>query len=153
MWRPPRHREQGSLPHAHLLFGNWINELYRITPFDLSKFARGKASIVSTYADLCRYDGAAAAGFDLLRQSFDGRISAKPGPLQQDVAVGQKCDGQLLDRALLAADWLTRFWILPNVVKGRHGCRLYLTFIAALTFSITWSIEKEAGRWRGGKSL
>jgi homoserine O-succinyltransferase len=23
--------------HAHLLFGNWINEMYQTTPFDLTK--------------------------------------------------------------------------------------------------------------------
>jgi homoserine O-succinyltransferase/O-acetyltransferase len=31
---PPENRWRS---HAHLLFGNWINELYQTTPFDLSK--------------------------------------------------------------------------------------------------------------------
>jgi homoserine O-succinyltransferase len=32
--RPPENRWRS---HAHLLFGNWINQLYQTTPFDLSK--------------------------------------------------------------------------------------------------------------------
>ena len=32
--RPPENRWRS---HAHLLFGNWINEVYQTTPFDLSK--------------------------------------------------------------------------------------------------------------------
>ena len=32
--QPPENRWRS---HAHLLFGNWINELYQSTPFDLSK--------------------------------------------------------------------------------------------------------------------
>ena len=32
--RPPENRWRS---HAHLLFGNWINEIYQTTPFDLSK--------------------------------------------------------------------------------------------------------------------
>jgi homoserine O-succinyltransferase len=31
---PPENRWRS---HAHLLFGNWINEVYQTTPFDLSK--------------------------------------------------------------------------------------------------------------------
>ena len=31
---PPENRWRS---HAHLLFGNWINELYQTTPFDISK--------------------------------------------------------------------------------------------------------------------
>ena len=30
---PPQNRWRS---HAHLLFGNWINELYQTTPFDIS---------------------------------------------------------------------------------------------------------------------
>jgi homoserine O-succinyltransferase len=41
--RPPENRWRS---HAHLLFGNWINELYQTTPFDVSKIGtaelRGK---------------------------------------------------------------------------------------------------------------
>jgi homoserine O-succinyltransferase len=32
--RPPTNRWRS---HAHLLFGNWLNEIYQTTPFDLSK--------------------------------------------------------------------------------------------------------------------
>ena len=32
--RPPQNRWRS---HAHLLFGNWINEVYQTTPFDLAK--------------------------------------------------------------------------------------------------------------------
>jgi homoserine O-succinyltransferase/O-acetyltransferase len=32
--RPPENRWRS---HAHLLFGNWINELYQTTPFDMAK--------------------------------------------------------------------------------------------------------------------
>jgi homoserine O-succinyltransferase len=32
--KPPENRWRS---HAHLLFGNWINELYQTTPFDLAK--------------------------------------------------------------------------------------------------------------------
>ena len=32
--RPPENRWRS---HAHLLFGNWINQLYQTTPFDLSQ--------------------------------------------------------------------------------------------------------------------
>jgi homoserine O-succinyltransferase len=27
--------------HAHLLYGNWINEIYQSTPFDLAQIGRG----------------------------------------------------------------------------------------------------------------
>ena len=30
--QPPRNRWRS---HAHLLYGNWINEIYQTTPFDL----------------------------------------------------------------------------------------------------------------------
>ena len=32
--QPPENRWRS---HAHLLFGNWINEVYQTTPFDLAK--------------------------------------------------------------------------------------------------------------------
>lgn len=32
--RPPENRWRS---HAHLLFGNWINQLYQTTPFDLEE--------------------------------------------------------------------------------------------------------------------
>jgi homoserine O-succinyltransferase len=32
--RPPENRWRS---HAHLLFGNWINEVYQTTPYDLSR--------------------------------------------------------------------------------------------------------------------
>lgn len=35
--RPPENRWRS---HAHLLFGNWINQLYQTTPFDLSKIGQ-----------------------------------------------------------------------------------------------------------------
>ena len=31
---PMRHPENRWRSHAHLLFGNWINEVYQTTPFD-----------------------------------------------------------------------------------------------------------------------
>ena len=31
--------------HAHLLFGNWINELYQTTPFDMVKIGAAPALI------------------------------------------------------------------------------------------------------------
>jgi homoserine O-succinyltransferase len=34
---PPENRWRS---HAHLLFGNWINELYQSTPFDLKDIGR-----------------------------------------------------------------------------------------------------------------
>ncbi len=34
---PPRNRWRS---HAHLLFGNWINELYQTTPFDMARIGR-----------------------------------------------------------------------------------------------------------------
>lgn len=36
--RPPENRWRS---HAHLLFGNWINELYQTTPFDIGEIGRG----------------------------------------------------------------------------------------------------------------
>ena len=48
---------------------------------------------------------------------------------------------------------LTRFWISRIGSRGVIGCPATCTFIDAFTFSITWSIENDAGRWRGGKSL
>lgn len=38
--KPPQNRWRG---HAHLLFGNWINEIYQTTPFDISQI--GEASL------------------------------------------------------------------------------------------------------------
>ena len=35
---PPQNRWRG---HAHLLFGNWINEIYQPTPYDLQKIGTG----------------------------------------------------------------------------------------------------------------
>ena len=35
---PPQNRWRG---HAHLLFGNWINEIYQTTPYDLEKIGTG----------------------------------------------------------------------------------------------------------------
>ncbi|MCJ8149734.1 homoserine O-acetyltransferase MetA [Shinella sedimenti] len=35
---PPQNRWRG---HAHLLFGNWINEIYQTTPYDLAKIGTG----------------------------------------------------------------------------------------------------------------
>jgi homoserine O-succinyltransferase/O-acetyltransferase len=35
--RPPENRWRS---HAHLLFGNWINEVYQTTPFDLAEIGR-----------------------------------------------------------------------------------------------------------------
>jgi homoserine O-succinyltransferase len=37
--RPPENRWRG---HAHLLFGNWINEIYRTTPFDIAAIGGGR---------------------------------------------------------------------------------------------------------------
>ena len=36
--RPPENRWRS---HAHLLFGNWINQLYQTTPFDIAKIGSG----------------------------------------------------------------------------------------------------------------
>ena len=36
--RPPENRWRS---HAHLLFGNWINEIYQTTPFDIAEIGRG----------------------------------------------------------------------------------------------------------------
>ena len=36
--RPPLNRWRS---HAHLLYGNWINEIYQSTPFDLGKIGQG----------------------------------------------------------------------------------------------------------------
>lgn len=35
--KPPRNRWRS---HAHLLYGNWINEIYQSTPFDISEIGR-----------------------------------------------------------------------------------------------------------------
>lgn len=37
---PARQPENRWRSHAHLLFGNWINELYQTTPFDLAEIGR-----------------------------------------------------------------------------------------------------------------
>ena len=37
---PERQPENRWRSHAHLLFGNWINELYQTTPFDISAIGR-----------------------------------------------------------------------------------------------------------------
>lgn len=36
---PPQNRWRS---HAHLLFGNWINEIYQTTPYDLADIAKGR---------------------------------------------------------------------------------------------------------------
>ena len=36
--RPPSNRWRS---HAHLLYGNWINEIYQTTPFDLAEIGKG----------------------------------------------------------------------------------------------------------------
>ena len=36
--QPPENRWRS---HAHLLFGNWINQLYQTTPFDIAKIGGG----------------------------------------------------------------------------------------------------------------
>ncbi|MCQ4632875.1 homoserine O-acetyltransferase MetA [Shinella lacus] len=38
---PPQNRWRG---HAHLLFGNWINEIYQTTPYDLENIGTGARS-------------------------------------------------------------------------------------------------------------
>jgi homoserine O-succinyltransferase/O-acetyltransferase len=38
---PTRQPENRWRSHAHLLFGNWINQLYQTTPFDVSEVGRG----------------------------------------------------------------------------------------------------------------
>ncbi len=42
--------------HAHLLFGNWINEIYQMTPYDLSEIGKDLAA-----------DGGAGTGADFVR--------------------------------------------------------------------------------------
>ena len=37
---PGRQPENRWRSHAHLLFGNWINEMYQTTPFDLADIGR-----------------------------------------------------------------------------------------------------------------
>ena len=37
---PQRQPENRWRSHAHLLFGNWINEVYQSTPFDLAEIGR-----------------------------------------------------------------------------------------------------------------
>ncbi|MEM6679250.1 MAG: homoserine O-succinyltransferase, partial [Pseudomonadota bacterium] len=39
--RPPENRWRS---HAHLLFGNWVNEVYQTTPFVLEKIGRTSAA-------------------------------------------------------------------------------------------------------------
>jgi homoserine O-succinyltransferase len=39
--RPPENSWRG---HAHLLFGNWINEIYQSTPFDLREIGRDRVA-------------------------------------------------------------------------------------------------------------
>ena len=36
--QPPENRWRS---HAHLLFGNWINQLYQTTPFEIAKIGGG----------------------------------------------------------------------------------------------------------------
>ena len=35
--RPPQNRWRS---HAHLLYGNWINQIYQTTPFDMHAIGR-----------------------------------------------------------------------------------------------------------------
>ena len=35
---PPQNRWRS---HAHLLFGNWINQIYQTTPYDLAEIGEG----------------------------------------------------------------------------------------------------------------
>ena len=38
---PSREPENRWRSHAHLLFGNWINEIYQTTPFEIAKIGSG----------------------------------------------------------------------------------------------------------------
>jgi homoserine O-succinyltransferase len=40
---PHRQPQNRWRSHAHLLFGNWINELYQTTPFDISAIGTATA--------------------------------------------------------------------------------------------------------------
>lgn len=62
---PTRPVENRWRSHAHLLFGNWINEIYQTTPFDTSRI--GSSS-------LCEYDGA---------KPTDGAIGAASAGLNE----------------------------------------------------------------------
>jgi homoserine O-succinyltransferase len=42
---PTRQPENRWRSHAHLLFGNWINELYQTTPFDVAKIGTAPAAV------------------------------------------------------------------------------------------------------------
>ena len=42
---PTRQPENRWRSHAHLLFGNWINELYQTTPFEVEKIGAAPALI------------------------------------------------------------------------------------------------------------
>ena len=42
---PTRQPENRWRSHAHLLFGNWINELYQTTPFEVEKIGATPALI------------------------------------------------------------------------------------------------------------
>jgi homoserine O-succinyltransferase len=37
---PTRRPENRWRSHAHLLFGNWINQVYQTTPFDIAAIGR-----------------------------------------------------------------------------------------------------------------
>lgn len=39
---PTRPPENGWRSHAHLLFGNWINEIYQTTPYEAAEIGRGR---------------------------------------------------------------------------------------------------------------
>jgi homoserine O-succinyltransferase len=39
---PPLNRWRS---HAYLLFGNWINQLYQTTPFDIREIGQGRAAL------------------------------------------------------------------------------------------------------------
>ncbi len=40
---PTKHPQNRWRSHAHLLYGNWINEIYQSTPFDMAKIGQGAA--------------------------------------------------------------------------------------------------------------
>jgi len=53
--RPPENRWRS---HAHLLFGNWINEIYQTTPFDIAAIGRREAPPAEDRDDPSRTAGA-----------------------------------------------------------------------------------------------
>jgi homoserine O-succinyltransferase len=47
---PGREPANSWRSHAHLLFGNWINEIYRTTPFDVARIGAGATPAVEVAA-------------------------------------------------------------------------------------------------------